>query len=553
MGKTNPICIIPARGISPGLPKKNLKLVNDKPLVAYTIETAVESPVLQDVFVSTEDEKIANIAKECGAKVPFLRPEKLSQKGASLQSVTQYFINNLKKTDSNITEATPIVILQPHVPFRKSEDIERAVNRFESKKEVVISVIKEQKFYWRKDGANLKPVFDDRHKVREDLEPLYHETGSITVTTPEKIQNDTWTGSSPDYIITDKLSSFEVNSVVDFSLAQKIARGIKFIFRVDGGNDIGLGKVYRAVTLATELNEMFNCDIHFISDEKYAGGVEFIQSNGFSVSTSTGEEDLDEMERINPDVVFLDIEDVNEQYMQRIHKMSAALVNLEDLEDGLEQADFVINPQQSPQLKSDSNQLFGTDYFILREEFQGRSATTRENAENILLTFGGSDPLNLTVDTVRVLGDADLPFSYRLIIGPDFNRDEELFSLPNSVLNQFDIRYSVQNMGDLMEWADIAISSGGRTVYELAATGTPSIVIAQNSGEIDRMKLLVQQGIIEFLGHGNNVDFHNIPSELEELANDVQRRSIMSNRGQQIVDGQGIQRILKIVEEILMG
>jgi spore coat polysaccharide biosynthesis predicted glycosyltransferase SpsG len=108
-------------------------------------------------------------------------------------------------------------------------------------------------------------------------------------------------------------------------------------------------------------------------------------------------------------------------------------------------------------------------------------------------------------------------------------------------------------MGAIMNWADIALSSGSRTVYELAATGTATVVIAQNDGEVERMKLLRRQGIIDFLGNGQDVDMEIVSNRIFDLARDVDPRGLVSERGQEVVDGEGVNRILDLVYEILVG
>jgi spore coat polysaccharide biosynthesis predicted glycosyltransferase SpsG len=216
-------------------------------------------------------------------------------------------------------------------------------------------------------------------------------------------------------------------------------------------------------------------------------------------------------------------------------------------------ADYVINPQRESEMQTPSNQLSGTDYLVMRDEFKHQSPDISPRAEKVLITFGGSDPLDLTLRIVGALGPRKLPFSYKLVIGPDFGSRDELERLPDEWMSKFEVLSDVSNMGRLMAWADVAISSGGRTVYELAATGTPSIVIAQNNGEVERMGLLREQEAIEFLGYGRDVSLDTVPDRLTELANDRQRRSLMSERAQELVDGRGVQRIIDLVHKILIG
>ncbi len=93
----NTVCIIPARGGSKRIPKKNIKLFRGKPLLVWSIEKAIKSKCFSDVIVSTDDEEIANLAISCGANVPFLRPKKLSDDFVGTLDVVKFVIKNFNK------------------------------------------------------------------------------------------------------------------------------------------------------------------------------------------------------------------------------------------------------------------------------------------------------------------------------------------------------------------------------------------------------------------------------------------------------------------------
>lgn len=553
----SPICIIPARGRSPDLPKKNIKSIDGKPLVSYSIETAVESSILPHVFVSTESEHIAQIAESYGARVPSMRPVKLTDQDTSLRPVIKHALEQIDETVSDVvvTPATPIVILQPNVPFRRKHDIEEAVTKFtESSKQSVVSVTREDGFFWRETDRELSPQYPVKHRLNDDTNPMLKESGSITVTSPYAVRTQQWPGSSPDYVISNWLSVFKVDTLIDFWVAEKIAQGPTVVFRTEGGGDLGLGKVYRAVTIAAEIEEIFECDITFVTRASYQEGCSLIQSHGFNLRTiDTVSEDLDTVRELHPDIVIVDIEEASDGYLNRLHQFSAAVVDFENVYDGQEPVDFVINPQRRMDDFERENYLHGPEYLVLRDEFQNSSPEIRQCAENVLLTFGGTDPLGLTIDTVKTLGRADLGYEYKVILGPGFSQNDELKSLPDKNLSAFEFYRNVTNMGELMKWTDIAISSGGRTVYELAAMGTPSVVIAQNEGEVERMKLLQDYDAIEFLGHGATVNFDALPAFIDELGTDYERRALLSKRGHNLVDGHGLQRIVEKIKHMFVG
>ena len=126
-----PICIIAARGGSKGVPKKNIRLLGKKPLIAYTIESAIKSKLFSNVIVSTENKKIANIAKKYGATIPFYRPKKLATDNASMDDVLLDVIKKLKLLEY---EFEVIVNRDCTAPFIQNSDIKASINLLDRKK-----------------------------------------------------------------------------------------------------------------------------------------------------------------------------------------------------------------------------------------------------------------------------------------------------------------------------------------------------------------------------------------------------------------------------------
>jgi len=121
------LAIIPARGLSKGIPRKNLRLIAGKPLIAWTIEAALNAKGVDRVIVSTEDEEIAKVARQYGAEVPFLRPLELSQDETPTLPVLQNVVFELKSLENFVPDA--VITLQPTSPLRTSEHIDNAIER----------------------------------------------------------------------------------------------------------------------------------------------------------------------------------------------------------------------------------------------------------------------------------------------------------------------------------------------------------------------------------------------------------------------------------------
>lgn len=219
------IAIIPARGGSKALPRKNVKLLLGKPLIAYTIESALKSKYVNKVVVSTEDEEIAEIAKLYGAEV-IKRPKELAKDESPTIDVIFHAINALKVENSDL-----IVLLQPTSPLRTAEDIDNAIEFFLNNEcESVISVCEvEHPPYWdfKIEGGHLKPLFGEEYlrMRRQDLPKVYVPNGAIYVSTPENLRRykSFYCSKTIPYIMPPE-RSIDIDNEIDFMLAELLVR-----------------------------------------------------------------------------------------------------------------------------------------------------------------------------------------------------------------------------------------------------------------------------------------------------------------------------------------
>ena len=228
MSKHKAIAIIPARGGSKGLPKKNIKTLGNKPLIAWTIESALKTEFICKTIVTTDCEEIAKIAKEYGAEVPFIRPENLSSDTATTADVISHAISAIDE-DFDI-----IVLLQPTSPFRTELDINNAFEIYKnSSSSSVVSVVKADKSpYWyfsRETNSTIKPILSlkEQYSRRQDLPETFLLNGAIYIVNVNEFL------SSGKFIFDDSLSylmckqsSIDIDDIMDFKLAQ-LMLGVK--------------------------------------------------------------------------------------------------------------------------------------------------------------------------------------------------------------------------------------------------------------------------------------------------------------------------------------
>lgn len=175
------IAIIPARGGSKRIPRKNIKQFCGKPIIAYSIEAAIKSSIFTEVMVSTDDQEIAAIAKEYGAKVPFMRSPEMATDIAMTAPVLSEVINNYQKMGKNFEY---LCCVYPTAPFITSERLKFSMELLKKEKvECVLPIVKysypPQRCLVIRD-KKVKMLYPENYNIRsQDLEPIYHDCGQF--------------------------------------------------------------------------------------------------------------------------------------------------------------------------------------------------------------------------------------------------------------------------------------------------------------------------------------------------------------------------------------
>jgi N-acylneuraminate cytidylyltransferase len=184
------IAIIPARGGSKGIPKKNIIDVAGQPLVAWSIQQAKNSQLVDIVFVSTDDDEIANVARTFGAEI-IKRPDEFATDISSSEDALLHAIDYIDRKKA--IQIDIVIFLQATSPIRDNYDIDKAIRKYLSKKADSLfscTQIKDH-FIWEKRGSDYYSVnYDYRNrKPRQAIKPKYLENGSIYVCKPELLKN----------------------------------------------------------------------------------------------------------------------------------------------------------------------------------------------------------------------------------------------------------------------------------------------------------------------------------------------------------------------------
>lgn len=217
-------------------------------------------------------------------------------------------------------------------------------------------------------------------------------------------------------------------------------------------------------------------------------------------------------------------------------------------------ADLVLNPNllalnQQYSVEPGSELLLGPHYAPLAEEFRDLHDTPRRDRStprSLLVTFGGADLQDLGLRTIGALSQLELPPERVVIVaGSLYGRLPELRSLlsQSGHLNT-ELHIDTKRMPNLMSEADLAISSGGMTAWELACAGVPNVIVSSSGRERQTGMLLGREGLACFVGHHDQVSGDDIRRAVQQLAADPARLEALSAAGRRLVDGRGLDRVV---------
>lgn len=467
------LAIIPVCEGSQSLPNKNLRVINGKPMIYYAINNAKKSKYITDTIVTTNSDEIITIAKQMGVMIK-KRDKALSNITVSLDEVV-YDV----KSSVDFSQYDYIVTMQPISPILKYSTLDDAIEHCISHEyDTMISVANRAQYYWHLgyDGKP-EPTITERMN-KHQLPPFYMETGAFLITRSSCVQKDTRIGENCGLYELNGDEALDVFTFGDLKQADNILSRKSVAFYVNGNNIRGLGHIYRVLQLADEF--FTKPDIYFDSNQTKA---EFFGSTTYNVIAVDGIDGLiSAIQEKGHDVLINDILSTDADYMLRLKNNfpEMKIINFEDEGDGAEYADIVFNALYDEDYAA--NVKAGANYYIVPKLFLlCEPIGIKERVENVLVTFGGADPMNYTdiiLELARQDKYQDIHFTF--VIGRAKKNFEALLQVKQ---DNIEMLYDIDNMPEVMSRCDIAFSARGRTGYELAVLGIPTISIAQNDRE----------------------------------------------------------------------
>ncbi|SFP89821.1 CMP-N-acetylneuraminic acid synthetase [Hydrogenimonas thermophila] len=517
---SNVLIIIPARGGSKGIPRKNLRNLAGKPLIKYSIDTALNSKYRPDVVVSSDDDEILSITKKSGA-IPFKRDKDNATDKSTLDPVIYEVYTAMK--DKSKKNYDIVVTMQPTSPLLKTSTLDRAIEKILTSQTIdtIISAIDDTHLTWKKVDGKYLPNYEKRLN-RQYLTPIYKETGGFLITKSKFISPNNRIGKSVDLFLLESSEAIDIDTYEDWNICEFYLKRKKILFVVSGYPEIGLGHVYNTLIVA---NDILNHDLKFLVDNKSQLAYDIVNSKNYPVYIQKYDNIIDDILELSPDVIINDCLDTDSTYIKSLKQHNISVINFEDLGSGAEYADLVINAIY-PEKMILPNHYYGPDYVLLRDEFiLSAKHKVTESVTNVLVAFGGVDPNNYTYKVIKSIYDycIDKEITIHVVTGFGYDKYESL-----KPFDRVKIHKNVKNISDYMVMANIAFISAGRTVFEIASIGTPSIVLAQNERELKHFFASESNGFLN-LGLGTQVSNQDILSHFKILVESTSTRQYMQN------------------------
>ena len=339
---------------------------------------------------------------------------------------------------------------------------------------------------------------------------------------------------------------------------------MRVLIKVLGSPSIGMGHVIRSLELAEELRRRgvmvagFLCNANSHSQEK-------IKDKGFGcisghwADDEVVEEDLVRVIALEEaDILILDHPGDFSDLCRALKVAFPHLfvVALDHFALDNEHLDMIVNLfNHNPTLKAPTSERVryyeGVQYSIIRTGFDahiGCEKTIRPRAENVLVSFGGSDPKHNTLMVMEALrGSFPMEVTFHFVLGINFAHQEIVKRKVRQLAVKSHIYEDVANIEELMHHCDMGLCGAGTTIMEMACLGTPTIVLTQSEDEARFADYFAQHGAVRSLGLADEVPMEKVREAIIELAGDQAVRQRMSIAGKRLIDGRGRERVAELI------
>ena len=510
------LAVIPARGGSKRIPKKNIKDFHGKPLIAYSIETAIKSDLFDKVIVSTDDEEIANIAKKYGAEIPFIRPKELADDYTGTMAVTNHAIKYFKSVGENFDYVCTIYATAPFLQIKYlKEGFEKLKN---SDAVYAFSATSMPYPIWRtfkttKDNR-CEMFFPEHYNSRsQDLEEAFQDAGQFYWQKLGKKSNGIMFGKDsipiilPRYLVQDidtledwKRAEIMYKVIKEYNLHYKMAKNI--LIRADSSSTIGTGHIMRDLVL---VKRDFKDDNVIFAVRDLEGNINHkITEAGYKIEIlKSNDNDIEELNQVikkhNIDMIVIDNYEIDYEHEKQLSIFHSQL-SIMILDDTYEKhyCDILLNHNISADEKRYKNLVpthcrirCGAKYTLLRDEFYKEKKIKREKIYDFFIAMGGADHSNINIKILDVLKE----FRNIKVAVATTTANKNLKKLIKYTKNKpwIDLYINSNEIAKLMNQSKYAIITPSVIINEVYFMGLSFIAIKTANNQIDMYQFLKQK------------------------------------------------------------
>ena len=518
----NLLIVIPAIKKNAVIPDQLIKKLDGITLIQRAINTA--KGITDNILIVTDSEEISLIAQR--NSIDYLKQTDLKIDSDSILEEINSLIKN-RDTEN-------ILLYRANTPLIDSGILKEAYKEFLIDSNTTLVSVKDldkQLLEYRDDI--LKKV--NKAYVKElKAFYIYNKNSKSKIYRPFVIKEE---------------KSIEIESYHDWWVCEKVLKRKRIVFNVIGSVAIGMGHIYHSLALAHEITDH---EVIFVCHEKYEVAVEKIASMDYKVISTKNT--LNTVLELKPDLVINDILNTEKNYIIELQTQNIKVVNFEDLGDGSQYADLVFNELYDTPQCVGNNYLWGYEYLALRDEFTtAKPHKMVDTISEILISFGGTDQNNLTLLTLKSILEICLQFSIKIhiVCGSAYRFQGELESyIKQCNYKKTELHIASNSISKIMEKTELAISSNGRTVYELAHMNIPSIIVSHHEREATHTFASLEKGFIN-LGVVRNNTSQEITTTFKKIVEDKFYRELLFMNIKKYDFEQNKVKVVKKIMELL--
>jgi len=337
----------------------------------------------------------------------------------------------------------------------------------------------------------------------------------------------------------------------------------KLAYRVDGGTSLGMGHLKRALILRRAFKAI-GCSVdwtYFVERDEV--GIRFLRHEVGSVirvpSHCGWKREVELLLSKDQDLILFDILDTRKKVVAPLRNMGRCVVTMEDHGSGVSAANAVINAitdgvKSSSYLCGETSYFVGGDYKVFDESYDRWTIRRKPFPGRLVVSMGGGDPKGATLKVVGSLKGHNHGLEILVILGPAFPRNSKKYQRLCSWQSSGAIRLleSPENLAKVLASAEMAITGGGGTLYEVSRLGVPTLALACAKHQIKNIHIFKANGAVDYLGEVQNVPQQKILKEVRKLKADNKRKRNMERSGKKLVDGKGRMRVVHILKDLLI-